>query len=111
MADSPSQLLPGTLDLLVLTVASVQPEHGWGIGQRLLEVSRGVFEVNQGSLYPALQRLERKGWIRSEWRTTESGRPARYYAITASGRRQLARERQSWERQVDGISWVLQWAT
>jgi transcriptional regulator len=111
MPDTSAQLLPGTLDLLVLTVTSVKPEHGWGIGQRLLEVSRGVYEVNQGSLYPALQRLQKKGWVRSEWRTTESGRPARYYSITASGRRQLARERSDWKRQVEGITWVLQWAT
>jgi transcriptional regulator len=111
MSGTPTPLLPGTLDLLVLAVVSAGPEHGWGIGQRLLEVSRGVFEVNQGSLYPALQRLERKGWVRSDWRTTDSGRPARYYGITTSGKRQLARERQSWQRQVDGISWVLQWAT
>ena len=110
MPPESSSLLPGTLDLLVLSVVSVQSEHGWGIGQRLLQVSRGVFEVNQGSLYPALQRLE-KGWIRSEWRTAESGRSARYYAITASGKRQLARERRSWERQVEGIGLVLQWAT
>lgn len=111
MPDDTAPLLPGTLDLLVLSVTSVQTEHGWGIGQRLLEVSRGVFEVNQGSLYPALQRLEKKGWIRSAWRTTDSGRPARYYSITASGRRQLARERRGWERQVEGIGLVLQWAT
>jgi transcriptional regulator len=111
MPPDSASLLPGTLDLLVLSVVSVQPEHGWGIGQRLLEVSRGVFEVNQGSLYPALQRLEKKGWIRSGWRMADSGRSARYYTITASGRRQLVRERRGWERQVEGIGLVLQWAT
>lgn len=103
------QLLPGTLDMLVLQVLSVQPEHGWGIGQRLQQASRGAFDVNQGSLYPALQRLLKKGWIRSDWRVTESGRRARYYRVTRSGERQLERERVSWAKQVEAVNWVLTW--
>lgn len=106
-----ASLLPGTLEMLVLKIVSARPEHGWGIGQRLGDVSGGVFDVNQGSLYPALQRLLKKGWITSEWRTTENGRRARYYEITRSGERQLARERESWERQVAAVQLVLDWAT
>jgi transcriptional regulator len=91
----------------VLKVISVAPEHGWGVGQRLQQLSRGVFDVNQGSLYPALQRLLKRGWIGAEWRSTESGRRARYYRITRSGSRQLERERTSWQRQVQAVGWVL----
>jgi PadR family transcriptional regulator, regulatory protein PadR len=107
MADAPAAVLPGTLDMLVLKVISVAPEHGWGVGQRLQQLSRGVFDVNQGSLYPALQRLLKRGWIGAEWRSTESGRRARYYRITRSGARQLELERTSWERQVRAVGWVL----
>lgn len=110
MAPSPEPLVPGTLDMLALKVLSVEPQHGWGIGQRLGEMSRGAFDVNQGSLYPALQRLLRKGWITSEWRTTENGRRARYYLITRSGERRLAKEREMWERQVEAVNLVLGWA-
>jgi PadR family transcriptional regulator len=100
---------PGTLDMLVLKVLSVQAEHGWGIGQRLQHASRGVFDVNQGSLYPALQRLLVKGWIRSEWRVTDSGRRARYYLLTRSGEGRLVREREDWSRQVEGVARILRW--
>ncbi len=103
-------VLPGTLEMLILKIVSARPEHGWGIGQRLGEVSEGVFDVNQGSLYPALQRLLRKGWITSGWRRTESGRRARYYAITKSGERQLTVETRSWARQVAAVQLVLDWA-
>lgn len=109
MADESAPVLPGTLDMLALKVISVGPEHGWGLGQRLQMMSRGVFDVNQGSLYPALQRLLKRGWITSEWRSTEHGRRARYYRITRSGERQLEAERQNWGRQVDAVNWVLQW--
>lgn len=108
MAEAWAQVPPGTLEMLVLKVVSVAPEHGWGIGQRLLDASRGTFDVNQGSLYPALQRLLNKGWIRSEWRVTESGRRARYYRITRSGEAQLLREREGWSRQVAAVTWVLE---
>ena len=99
-------LLPGTLELLVLKALSLEPMHGWGIGQRIDQLSREVFNVQQGSLYPALQRMLRKGWIRSEWRPSENGRRARYYALTAKGRRQLGAETAAWRRTaaaVDGI--------
>jgi PadR family transcriptional regulator PadR len=103
----PRGVQPGTLEMLVLQVLSTGPEHGWGIGQRLQQASRGVFDVNQGSLYPALQRLLGKGWIRSDWRVTGSGRRARYYTVTKSGQKHLSRELESWSRQVDGVRWVL----
>jgi transcriptional regulator len=105
--ESGFQVPPGTLEMLVLKVLSREPEHGWGIGHRLQQLSRGRFDVNQGSLYPALQRLLAKGWIRSGWQVTESGRRARYYHLTKSGEAQLAREYESWSRQVDAVRWVL----
>jgi transcriptional regulator len=105
-----AEVLQGTLELLVLKLLSVAPEHGWGLTQRLEQVSSGVLMVNQGSLYPALERLERKGWIRSEWRTTENNRRARYYLLTASGRRRLAVERAQWERSSGAVNLILQWA-
>jgi transcriptional regulator len=110
MANETARLLPGTLDMMVLKVVSVGPEHGFGIGRRLQQVSRGVFDVNQGSLYPALQRLLKEGWITAEWRQTESGRRARYYRITRSGGRHLERERDSFARQVRAVGQVLAWA-
>lgn len=111
MGEESAQLLPGTLDMLALKVISVAPEHGWGIGQRLQQMSRGVFDVNQGSLYPALQRLLKRGWVKAEWRVTESGRRARYYRITRSGERRLEVERKSWDRQVQAVNRVMTWAT
>ena len=93
--------------MLVLKTLRLEPMHGWGIGQRLEQISRGEFQVNQGSLYPALQRMKRKGWIRSEWRVTENNRRARYYILTAAGRRQLAAERREWERAVRAVNWIL----
>jgi transcriptional regulator len=110
MSKESAQLLPGTLDMLVLRLVSARPEHGWGIGQRLQQASRGVFDVNQGSLYPALQRLLKKGWIKSEWRVTESGRRARYYGITRSGAAQLAKDQENWSRQMEAVQWVLRGA-
>jgi len=102
---------PGTLEMMILKVVSSESHHGWGIGQRLEHMSDGVFEVNQGSLYPALQRLLRKGWITAEWRRTENGRRARYYRTTGSGARQLEKERETWARQVRAVERVLKWAT
>jgi transcriptional regulator len=81
--------------------------HGWGISQRIQQFSRGVVEVNQGSLYPALQRVEQKGWIESEWRTTEHNRRAKYYRLTAAGRRALGAETESWRRYVEAVEWIL----
>ena len=107
MADTPVDLLPGTLELLVLKALSLEPMHGWGIGQRIDQLSRDVFKVQQGSLYPALQRMLRKGWIRSEWRTTDNGRRARYYGLTPKGRRQLETETDVWQRTAAAVNGIL----
>ena len=98
MARDQTDLLQGTLELLVLKTLSLEPLHGWGIAQRIQEISSDVFQVNQGSLCPALQRMKRKGWIRSEWRRTDNNRRARYYLLTRTGERQLAAERAAWGR-------------
>jgi PadR family transcriptional regulator PadR len=100
-------LLQGTLDLLVLKALSIAPMHGWGVAQRLQLISREVLQVNQGSLYPALHRLERKGFIDSEWRASENNRRARYYRITAKGSRALEDETESWERFAGAVQRVL----
>ena len=99
--------LRGSLDLLVLNTLSLAPMHGWGISQRVQQVSQGVLEVNQGSLYPALQRLEQTGLITSEWGTTDNNRRARYYRLTAAGRRALGDELESWRRFAAGLEAVL----
>ena len=110
MSESTSELLQGTLELLVLKTLSLEPMHGWGIAQRIQQLSRDVFQVNQGSLYPALQRMLRKGWIKSAWRSSENNRRARYYALTAEGQRQIAKERESWDRASMAVNWILNWA-
>lgn len=110
MNDDRSDLLQGTLELLVLKTVSVEPMHGWGITQRIELVSRNVLQVNQGSLYPALERLRRRGWIRSEWRLTENNRRARFYHLTPAGRRQLERQRETWQRASSAVNWILQWS-
>jgi transcriptional regulator len=104
---APADLLPGTLELLVLKALSLEPMHGWGIGQRLQQLSREDFRVRQGSLYPALQRMLRKGWIRSEWRVSENGRRARYYLLTPRGARQLETETAAWERTAAAMNGIL----
>jgi transcriptional regulator len=107
MADSSSEVLRGTLDLLVLKTLALEPMHGWGISQRIQQMSSGVLDVNQGSLYPALQRLEQKGWIRSGWEVTENNRRARYYALTARGRKALGTELANWRRYVGAVEQIL----
>jgi transcriptional regulator len=109
MADR-SDLLQGTLELLILKTLSLQAMHGWGITQRIEQMSSEVLRVNQGSLYPALERLKRRGWISSAWRTTENNRRARYYDLTAAGRKQLAVERAAWRRASGAINAILDWA-
>jgi len=104
-----AELLQGTLELMVLKTLSLEPMHGWGISQRIESMSRDVLRVTQGSLYPALQRMKRRGLIRSEWRTTENNRRARYYLLTAAGQRELAKERAQWERSSAAVNWVLDW--
>ena len=104
---SQTDALRGSLDLLVLKTLSLAPMHGWGISQRVQQISDGVLEVNQGSLYPALQRLEKDGLIASEWGTTDNNRRARYYRITASGRKALGDELENWRRFAAGLEAVL----
>jgi len=107
MPKSRSELLQGTLELLILKILSLEPMHGWGISERIQLLSDEVFLVNQGSLYPALQRMKRKGWITSEWLVTENNRRARYYALTAAGERQLGEEREAWARSSTAVERIL----
>jgi transcriptional regulator len=110
MADK-NELLQGTLDLLILrTLGAVDTLHGWGISQRIAQCSRDVLTVNQGSLYPALHRLEAKGWIEAEWGTSENNRHAKFYCLTRAGRRQLAEEEEAWERFTAAVGQVLRQA-
>jgi transcriptional regulator len=102
-----SDLLQGTLDLLILRTLASGDMHGWGISQRLQQISQDVLQVNQGSLYPALYRLERQGWIKAEWRATDTGRQAKFYALTRSGRRRLEHELGNWDRLSSAINLVL----
>jgi len=104
----PTDLLQGTLDLLILKTLALEPMHGWGIAQRIQQISRDVLQVQQGSLYPALHRLEQQGWIASEWGTSENNRRARFYSLTRAGRRQLEVETQAWKRLAAAIQQVLQ---
>lgn len=104
---SSSELLQGTLDLLILRTLALETMHGWGIAQRIQQISREVLQVGQGSLYPALHRLEYKGWIKAEWGPSENNRRAKYYSLTPEGKRQLKAERSEWERMVEAIALVL----
>ena len=104
---APSDVLRGTLDLLVLKTLTLEPMHGWGISQRIQQMSKTVLDVNQGSLYPALQRLELKEWIDSEWRASDNNRRAKYYRLTAKGRRALGTETESWRRYVVAVEDIL----
>jgi transcriptional regulator len=100
--------LHGNLDLLILHALTHEPMHGWAIAERLQTVSRQVFKVGQGSIYPALRRLETEGWVEAEWKVSDAGRRARFYALTRSGRRQLARERASWDEFVTAVSRLIE---
>ena len=108
---SRGDLLQGTLDMLVLKALQLEPMHGWGITERIGHWSGNELLVNQGSLYPALYRLQRQGWITSEWKTTENNRRARYYRLTAAGRRQVAVEQREWERLSRAVNLVMQMST
>jgi PadR family transcriptional regulator, regulatory protein PadR len=103
-----SDLLQGTLDLLILKTLALEPMHGWGISQRIQQISDGVLNINQGSLYPALYRLEQKGWIVAEWDSSENNRKAKYYELTKAGRKQLTEETANWERLASAITQVLE---
>lgn len=102
-----TDLLQGTLDLLILQTLSCGPMHGWGVAQRIQQVSKDALQIGQGSLYPALYRLEYKGWIRSDWGISENNRRAKFYSLTATGRRRLERELETWERLSAAIGLVL----
>ncbi len=110
MTDARSELLQGTLEMLVLKTLSLEPMHGWGISLRLRQISGEVFDVNQGSLYPALQRMLRRGWIRAEWRASENNRRARYYDITREGRKQLDAAVAEWRHSSGAVERVLRFA-
>jgi PadR family transcriptional regulator, regulatory protein PadR len=105
-----AQLLQGTLDLLILKIAALGPIHGYAIVQRLRQISNDALQIRQGSLYPALYRLENRGWLTSEWKTTDGGRDAKYYSVTSAGRQQLDTETASWNRLCEAISLVLKTA-
>ena len=105
MADQ--DVLRGTLDLLILKTLTLAPMHGWGISARIQQTSRGVLDVNQGSLYPALQRLEQRGWIESDWRQTENNRRAKYYELTTAGKRAVGDETASWRQYVQAVELIL----
>ena len=103
-----NELLQGTVDLLILKAVSLEPMHGWGISQRIQQVTRGVLEVNQGALYPALHRLEDHGWLDAEWGTSENNRRAKFYTLTTAGRKQLATETRTWQRYANAVQLLLQ---
>ncbi len=105
-----AELLQGTLDLLILKTVALEPMHGWGIAQRIQQISKDVLQVQQGSLYPALHRLELRGWIDAEWGASDNNRRAKYYRITKAGRRQLEVETENWSRLSAAIAQILQTA-
>jgi PadR family transcriptional regulator len=108
MTDKSSDLVQGTLDMLILKTLALEPMHGWGVAVRIEQMSRGVFRVNAGSLFVAFQRLQRAGLIKSEWKATENNRKAKYYALTDQGRKKLQTETREWSRQVAAIAEILE---
>ena len=104
----PNDLVQGTLDLLILKTIAVEPKHGWAIAKRIQQVSREALQIQQGSLYPALHRLEQQAWIKAEWKPTEAGRMAKYYSLTKAGRKQLETELANWARLSEAINIVIQ---
>jgi PadR family transcriptional regulator, regulatory protein PadR len=107
MGPTKSDLLQGTLDLLILQVVALRPVHGYAISQRLQQTSKDVLQVQQGTLYPALHRLEERGWLKAEWRNTDTGREAKFYGLTKAGKARLEHERSEWERMARAIGLVL----
>ena|SRR6185312_6409557 len=103
----PSDLVQGTLDLLILRTLALEPKHGWAIAKRIQQISEEVLQVQQGSLYPALHRLEQQGWIKADWMETDGGRSAKFYSLTRAGRTQLEKEKASWQRLSSAIDLVL----
>ena len=110
MMDPKSDLLQGTLDMLVLKVVAVEPIHGYGIAQRIRQISKDLLQVQQGSLYPALHRLEKRGWLKANWGEAETGREAKFYELTAAGRKQLAAEAANWDRLSEAVGMILRTA-
>ncbi|HXW56343.1 MAG TPA: PadR family transcriptional regulator [Candidatus Cybelea sp.] len=110
MNDERTELLKGTLDMLILKVVALGPIHGYAIAQRMRQISKDFFQLQQGSLYPALHRLEDRGWLRAEWKDTETGREAKFYSLTLTGRRQLEAEMRSWEKLADAVALILRTA-
>ena len=108
MADKTTDLVQGTLDMLILKTLALEPMHGYGIAMRIEQISKGVFQVNPGSLFPAFRRLERSGWIQPEWRATENNRRAKYYSLTEAGRKKLKTETREWGRQIAAITRILE---
>jgi len=104
------ELPQGTLDLLILKALALEPLHGWGVSERLEQISREALQVQQGSLYPALHRLEKRGWLTASWSESETGRPAKFYKLSAKGRKQLAQEEENWHRLTDAITLILRTA-
>jgi len=110
MADLSIELPQGTLDLLILRTLALQPLHGWAVSERIQQISSDVLRVQQGSLYPALHRLERRGWIKANWGTSDNNRRAKFYELTKTGRRQLAAQRDAWEKLTAAVARVLETA-
>ncbi len=110
LEDDRLELPQGTLDLLILKTVALEPQHGWAISERIQQISRDVFRVGQGSLYPALHRLERRGWIKARWGASENNRRAKYYELTRSGRRQLESEAEAWRKLAAAMARVLEMA-
>jgi PadR family transcriptional regulator, regulatory protein PadR len=110
MTEDKSEFLKGTLDMLILKVVALGPIHGYAISQRIQQISKDYFQVQQGSLYPALHRLENRGWLGAEWRATDTGREAKFYALTKKGRKQLDTEMATWERMSDAVALILRTA-
>src|ERR1051325_10699199 len=106
----PSDVIQGTLDLLVLKTISLEPQHGWAIAKRIQQVSNEVLQVTQGALYPALHRLEQQGWVEAEWKLTETGREAKFYTLTRTGRKQLEKELAQWERLSGAVGLIVRMA-
>jgi PadR family transcriptional regulator PadR len=106
----PNDMIQGTLDLLILRTISAEPRHGWAIAKRIEQISEEVLQVSQGSLYPALHRLEQQGWIEAQWRTNETGREAKFYSLTRAGKQQLKKELDQWERLSQAIGLVIRYS-
>jgi transcriptional regulator len=110
MADKKIDLPQGTLDLLILKTLALEPQHGWAISDRIEQISKDVLSIKQGSLYPALHRIERRGWIKAKWGTTGNNRRAKYYELTASGRKQLEAEESAWQKLIAAVGQILETA-